>query len=85
MFNALELDNSFVLWSSIMSEYYIDTENNLLKIKHFNRVRRSFRANIVIRDNRIFLVRGEDGSYYDKSNEKITLMPKIGYALTLKQ
>jgi len=64
MFNALELDNSFVLWSSIESEYYIDTVNNLLKIKQFNRVRRSFRLNIITRDNKVFLVRNSNGEYY---------------------
>ena len=31
MFNALELDNSFVLWSINQNEYYIDTVTNTLK------------------------------------------------------
>jgi hypothetical protein len=85
MFNALELDNSFVLWSSIMSEYYIDTTNNLLKIKNFNRVKRSFRLNVVVRNDKIFLVRDSSGSYYYKSNDTSFRLPKVGDTLILKE
>ena len=64
MFNALELDNSFVLWSSLESEYYADTTNNLLMLKFFNRNRRSWRLNIFISDDKIYIKRNTNGDYY---------------------
>lgn len=54
MFKSMELDNTFVLWSSPESEYYIDTTNNLLKIKYFRKIKKGSLINIDIRDGEIY-------------------------------
>lgn len=84
MFNALELDNSFVLWSSLESEYYADTVNNLLMIKFFVRRRRSYRLNVKINDDKIYLTRNIDGNYYpDKKEPTGFRLPKVGDSLLM--
>lgn len=84
MFNALELDNSFVMWSSIKTEYYIDTTNNLLKVKHFGRVRRSFDLNIIIRDDKVILARNFSGNYFSsKEAPEGFRLPRVGDSLMM--
>lgn len=86
MFAALELDNSFVLWSSVESEYYIDTVNNLLKVKQFNRVRRSFSLNIITRDGKVLLVRNSIGDYYPSREKPFGFrLPIIGDSLIMNE
>lgn len=75
MFKAIELDNAFVLWSSLESEYYIDSTNNLLKIKYFDRVRMSFPLNIKIINNEINLVMNSNGKYYNEKEIKQFKIP----------
>jgi hypothetical protein len=79
MFNALELDNSFVLWSSLESEYYADTVNNLLMIKFFVRKRRSFDLNVKIANGNIYIRRNMDGNYYRGKKEPVGFrLPQVG-------
>ena len=84
MFNALELDNSFVLWSSLESEYFIDTKNNLLLIKFFTRRRRSFGLNVKIKENNIYLTRNINGDYHsDKNTPAGFRLPQVGDSLLM--
>ena len=69
MFAALELDNSFVMWSNMENEYYINTVDNILMVRSFNRVRRSFPINIVVSNNKILLTRNISGDYYASRNK----------------
>lgn len=85
MFKALELDNTFVLWSSLESEYFIDTVNNSLKLKYFNRRRASFPINVKIEDGKVLLIRNRAGDYYPSRDEVQGFrLPLVGDSLILK-
>lgn len=84
MFNALELDNSFVLWSSLESEYYVDTASNLLMIKFFTRRRRSYELNVKVSNGNIYLTRNINGDYYpDKKEPTGFRLPQVGDSLLM--
>jgi hypothetical protein len=56
----------------------------LLKIKFFNRIRRSFRLNIIIRDDKIILSRNINGDYYpSKAEPKGFRLPQTGDSLLM--
>lgn len=77
MIRSIELDNSFVLWSTVESEYYLDSVNNLLKIKYFDRQRVTFPLNIELVDGIIKLTPNNKGYYYKGKDMKDFKLPKI--------
>src|SRR5690554_3662470 len=73
-FQALELDNSFVLYSVKDTEYYLDSTNNLLKIKFFDKTKIGSISNLYVdsNTNKIYL-RLKDGKYTEDG-----MRPSVG-------
>lgn len=80
MFISLELDNTFVLWSNQESEYFINTEDNLLQIRYFRKQRLSIPVKFKIHEDTIEILTFEN--YIDRITDgEITPTIEVGQSI----